>query len=226
MKHRHDTLCRAYEAHRQRIAVEAERTYCSHVCTAGVIVIGDDVDTIKLRAAIQSDASAIGALHVGAGRETYPGILPDEMLAELSVATRAMMWSNVLGDLEAFNAASVVVAKEGGDLVGFGSCARQRNRALAEKGFSGEIGAIYVLRSHQHQGIGRALMSALCRQLLAAGHIAVSLWVLRENIPARAFYDGLGGEIIGEKMDEPPDGTLVELAYGWSDLSGLIRLLS
>jgi ribosomal protein S18 acetylase RimI-like enzyme len=106
-------------------------------------------------------------------------------------------------------------------IVGFGACGRQRDERLAASGYGGEIGALYILRAHQHRGIGRALMAALARALAELGHDAASLWVLRENAPARAFYEALGGEIVGEKSDASPGGTLVELAYGWRDLSRL-----
>ncbi len=46
------------------------------------------------RPANVADADAIGALHVAAWRETYTGILPDEMLAALSVEARRTMWQS------------------------------------------------------------------------------------------------------------------------------------
>ncbi|CAN5345369.1 GNAT family N-acetyltransferase [soil metagenome] len=177
---------------------------------------------IRLRAAILNDAAALGAMHVASWRETYRGILPDEMLADLSVDSRTAMWTTILGNRDAFGDTAVLVAQDSDDIVGFGSCGRQRDVGLADAGFGGEIGAIYVQRSHQHRGIGRAIMSAMAQALSALGQDAASLWVLRENFPARAFYEGLGGEIVGEKSDELPNVTLVELAYGWRDLAALV----
>ncbi|MFT3977589.1 MAG: hypothetical protein QM688_10815 [Sphingomonas bacterium] len=58
--------------------------------------------------------------------------------------------------------------------------------------------------------------------MIAFGHTAACLWVLRENDSARAFYDALGGLIVGEKAEEQAGGTLTEIAYGWRDISGLI----
>jgi len=179
------------------------------------------VAAIKLREANRADASIIGALHVASWRETYEGILPDETLAGLSVEARTAMWSTVLGDPD--EGTYVLVAEEGGNVVGFGSCGRQRDEALADAGFSGEIGTVYVLRSSQNRGAGRLLMAAMAEAMSSRGHMAASLWVLRENARARAFYEYLGGEMIGEKKDEQPEATLVEVAYGWRDLSRLTR---
>jgi hypothetical protein len=47
--------------------------------------------------------------------------------------------------------------------------------------------------------------------------------VLRENIPARTFYETLGGVRAGEKVAEQSGVTMSELAYGWSDLRRLVR---
>lgn len=176
---------------------------------------------VTLRKAIQADAKAIGALHVASWHETYTGIIPGETLAGLSVDARTAMWREILGAPDAFGCAAVVVAEDDGQLVGFGSCGQQRDDALIHKGFSGEFGAIYVLRSHQGRGIGRSIIAVMSNALSAGGHTAASLWVLRRNAPARAFYEKLGGIVVGEKTDERPDATLVEDAYGWHDLSSL-----
>jgi ribosomal protein S18 acetylase RimI-like enzyme len=181
------------------------------------------VDAIRFRAAIPGDGPALGAMHVASWRETYIGILPDELLASLSVDARAEMWTKILCDPEAYAGTEVYVAEDRERLVAFGSCGRQRDEALAGSGFSGEIGAVYVLRSHQHRGIGRSIMSLMANALLESGHRAATLWVLRENLIARKFYESLGGTIAGEQKEERPDATLFEVAYGWSDLSALVR---
>ncbi len=176
---------------------------------------------ITLREGTVEDAPALGALHVASWRETYAGLLPDAMLAELSVATRATMWADILSNPAASGGMVVFVAEADDRLVGFGCCSAQRDQDLAAAGFSGEIGAIYILRAHQGGRVGRAIMAALSRALADMGHFAASLWVLRDNAAARSFYERLGGGIIGERTEVEPEATLVELAYGWRDLSRL-----
>ena len=147
-------------------------------------------------------AAAPAALHVACWQEIYAGILPTKMLTEMSVDVRAAMWSGILDDPVTFGSTAVHVAEDEGRMIGFGACGRQRDKALADAGFTGEFGAIYVLRSDQECGVGRSLMSAMARSLLASGHMTACLWVLRENDSARAFHDTLGGRIVGEKADE------------------------
>jgi len=178
---------------------------------------------ISFRQAAPGDAAALGALHVTSWRETYAGILPDHVLDGLSVEARSAMWTEILNDPPAFGGAAVFVAESGGEIVGFGSCSGQRDEALKEKGFAGEIGAIYVLRSHQRAGAGSSLMSLLAQKLLAQGRSSASLWVLRENAGARAFYERLGGALVGERNEEQAGAMLCEIAYGWGEVSRLVR---
>ena len=176
---------------------------------------------MALRKATQADAAAIGTVHVASWRETYTGMVPEEMLAGLSVDARTGMWRKILDASDESGCAAVFVVEDGGRVIGFGSCGQQREDAWAEAGFSGEFSAIYVLRSHQRRGVGRLLIAAMSKELSALGHTAASLWVLRQNEPARAFYERLGGIIVDERIDEQPDATLVEDAYGWRNLSSL-----
>ena len=179
------------------------------------------MDPIGFREARPADAAALGRLHVDSWRESYAGLVPDRMLDDLSAEARAAMWGSVLADPAAFGGTAVYVAESGGAMVGFGACGGQRDEALKAAGFGGEFGAIYVLRSHQRAGAGRRLMGLMSRRLLDRGLSGAALWVLRENLAARRFYERLGGAVVGEKSDPEPGATLVELAYGWADLSPL-----
>ena len=174
---------------------------------------------ISCREGKLSDAWAIGRLHVDSWRETYAGLLPDELLDSLSVEARSAMWSSVLGEPDGSRQTAVFVAESGGEIVGFGACGGQRDEGLRNRGFIAEIGALYVRKSNQGAGIGRCLMGHLARKLLEQGRAAASLWVLRENISARRFYERMGGTRVGERVGEQGGATLYEVAYGWSDLA-------
>ena len=177
------------------------------------------MEKFSLREARSVDAAALGALHVASWRETYPGLLPDQMLARLSPEARAAMWLSVLDDPAAFDGTRVFVAESGGAIVGFGACSRQRDATLEALGFDGEIGAIYILQARQRTGLGRALMRMMALRLRDEGRRAASLWVLRGNTTARAFYERLGAAVIAEKKGHGR----TEVAYGWSDLLPLTR---
>jgi ribosomal protein S18 acetylase RimI-like enzyme len=75
-----------------------------------------------------------------------------------------------------------------------------------------------VLTACQRQGIGRELTQTVARRLAADGFKAMILWVLKDNLKARAFYEAMGGVLAGEKDITIGATNLVEVAYGWSDL--------
>lgn len=156
-------------------------------------------------------------VHIDSWRETYPGLLPDQLLARLSVAGEAIRWQRMLDRPRALGETVAFVADQQGAIVGYGSCGEQRTQVLHNRGFTGEIAELYVLSCAQRQGAGTGLMNAMGGVLLTRGHRAVSLWVLDKNRVARRFYESLGGTPIAEK-----GASVVEVAYGWPDLRRLI----
>ena len=60
----------------------------------------------SIRTATVADAPVIGFVHVEAWRESYVGIVPDHVLADLSVDRRAAMWGRILSDPSAPNASA------------------------------------------------------------------------------------------------------------------------
>jgi GNAT superfamily N-acetyltransferase len=152
-------------------------------------------------------------VHITSWRETYPDMLPKPMLARMSIANEAIRWQRMLDRPRAWGGAISFVADRNGLVVGHGSCSEQRSRLLRERGFTGEINELYVLRSAQRLGAGSGLIKAMADALLERGHQAMSLWVLEQNKAARQFYEGLGGVAIAEKR-----AGLIEVAYCWPDL--------
>jgi ribosomal protein S18 acetylase RimI-like enzyme len=190
---------------------------------------------VAIRRALASDAAAIAAVHVAAWQESYPGLMPERVLNRLSVQDRTERWHRILTVPDpAMESAVFVGAGLDQALVGFGSCGRQRSPELVAAGFQGEFSALYVLAAHHGKGVGRRLMAALARDLRERGLQGGALWVLRDNLRARRFYEGLGGEVVGRKVETVDahlrgeqakaqgDGELHEVAYGWRDLDVLV----
>ncbi len=171
-----------------------------------------------VRAASIEDAERIAEIHVACWHETYRGLLPDRLLDQMTVADRAEMWRGVFAAFEAGAFGQCAVLELDGEAVGFAGYCGQRDEALKPKGFGGEISAIYVRRACQGQGAGRLLMRWCAEALLSADAQSAALWALRENAPARAFYERLGGELCGEKQEVRDGAVLHSVAYGWPDL--------
>lgn len=169
---------------------------------------------VLLRRAGPADADALGQAHVAAWREAYAGLIPDEVLAALNPQQRAAMWRNAMAQ-----ETTVRLAERCDAIVGFASCNAQLDPSLP---FSGEIQAIYVLRTAQRRGVGRSLMSAMARDLLARGHGSALLWVMEDNAPARQFYEALGGQAVARRQQQRQGYSTIGVAYGWPDLQALL----
>jgi ribosomal protein S18 acetylase RimI-like enzyme len=150
-------------------------------------------------------------------------MVPESMLVALSVEGRASMWEQVMRAPASPASTVVYLAELDGKLAGFGSCGAQRTENLKAKGFGGEISAIYVLRAFQRKGIGVRLLRAMASDLVYRSFEAASLWVLRDNLVARRFYERNGAQVVGQREDLRNDAVLVEVAYGWTDLGQLNR---
>ena len=167
--------------------------------------------SLIVRAATNDDVLAMAQVHIASWRETYPGLLPEPMLARLSIASEAIRRQRMLDRPSALAWALAFVAEHQGEVVAYGSCNNQRTGPIYVRGFTGEVSELYVLRKAQRQGAGSLLMAAMARALLERGHRGFALWVLEQNAPARRFYERLGGTLIGERHSGPD-----EVAYGWS----------
>ena len=167
-----------------------------------------------IRRAVLGDAAALAQVHDATWRETYVGLMSEEMLDALTADARTEAWERILSGRSNY-LATTYVADRSGHLAAFGSCGEQRDAAFREAGYAGEIAAVYVLKSDQRRGLGTRLMQTMMADLRARGMTAFTLWMPRENIPARSLYESLGGQLIGQRTLVQGRGALAEVAYGW-----------
>jgi ribosomal protein S18 acetylase RimI-like enzyme len=170
----------------------------------------------SIRRAEQTDAQALAQVHETTWRETYAGLMSQQMLDALTADARAAAWSRILSG-EAGGLATVYVAERDGRFVAFSSCGPQTDQALADAGYAGEFTSVYVLKSDQRQGLGTKLMRTMMRDLADRDLVGFTLWVPRENIPARSLYEQLGGKLIGQRESPQAQAKLTEVAYAWAD---------
>lgn len=180
---------------------------------------------IRIRRASRHDAAAIGRVHVETWQATYAGILPDAMLVAMSDVRQSAWWSQLLKDPGEARGIFVADDKDMG-VVGFGSCGPVRDLPEGLDGREikvGEVYTLYVEPDFQNLGLGRKLLDALFRQLKADRCDTAILWMLAQN-SARFFYEGLGGEPAGERVDTMGGTDVDEVAYVWRTLGApLIR---
>ena len=176
-----------------------------------------------IRAAKPDDAATIAQIHVASWRESYAALMPAETLQNLDVEERARRWREIIATAPASGAVFLLEFPEEGP-AGFASCGAQRSDRLAALGYPGEFEALYVLERGRRRGGGRALMRAMARHLLAQGWDAASVWVFRDNPPARRFYEALGGVATGIDGTWATLGlTLPDTSYGWREIARLAK---
>jgi ribosomal protein S18 acetylase RimI-like enzyme len=174
---------------------------------------------MRVRVASVEDAPGIARVHVDTWRTAYRGILPADFLNALSYEARTQRWCENLARAGPPQF-TLVAEDDDGALVGFAGGGSERD---GMPGYDGEIYAVYVLNRHQRLGIGRQLMAVSARHLMDQGFGAAMLWALEANGRARAFYEALGGQLIGRKTKDIADTPQIEVAYGWPDLTMLIN---
>ena len=168
--------------------------------------------TILVREAVEADVEAIARVHVQGWRESYKDFLSPEALAGLSVEERVRMWQDAFARPNP--RARLLVAETGdGEMVGFACGGPIRREGAETLGTEAEIFAIYLLDKVKRQGVGRGLMRGVLDHLAAQGFRSAGLWVLKENIPARRFYEALGGTPGAEQSFDLRGQTVAEIAY-------------
>ena len=167
---------------------------------------------MMVRPALPGDAAAVGRVHVEAWRSAYAGLLPTEALVGMSAARHAGQVRHLIQQ-----GVSVLVAEEGGMVVGFCTAGRPRTPGLAD----GEIETLYVLDDWREHGAGRALLRAAAAALAERGCRSLFLWVLERN-PSRFFYQRLGGRAAQRGTAYVSGQPFAQMAYVWDPIGSLL----
>jgi ribosomal protein S18 acetylase RimI-like enzyme len=139
-----------------------------------------------IRQARVEDARAIAAIHVHSWQVAYQGIVPSAFLGSLSVEQRENVWRQNLEQ----GTSETWVAEEGSQVLGWINAAWSRDSDAVPT--TGEIWAIYVDPPYWRRGVGRHLWREAEGHLDASGFSELTLWVLKENRHAIAFYESIG----------------------------------
>jgi len=168
---------------------------------------------MRIREATLDDAPGLARVHVDTWRTAYPGIIPAAHLAGLSYERSEARWHDHLTGMDGRR--FTYVAEEAGRVIGLASGGPERDGL---SGYDGELYGLYVLAEYQRHGVGRALLQVVAQHLATGGFKAMVIWVLKENVKARAFYEALGGVLVEEKAITIGGAELIDIAYGWPDI--------
>jgi glyoxylase I family protein len=163
-----------------------------------------------VRRAADADRAAIAAIHAQSWRDSYGGILPDAFLGEEIGGVMAARWAEQpVGEADA-----VLVAEEGGSLLGF---------VAAWDGESAYIDNLHVRAEARSRGAGRRLLAETARHFLARGRRGAHLHVVATNHRARALYLALGGVAAGLVEKNLYGTPVMNERIVWDDLTLLLE---
>jgi GNAT superfamily N-acetyltransferase len=167
---------------------------------------------VDVRDARVEDAAAVARVHVDSWKTAYQGLLPEEVLRQLSYQERTSKWAAILGSPRPGEFTLVAVGDQG-EIVGFASGGPERQRL---PDYQAELYALYVLHSHRGQGIGTWLLGDAVARFREAGVNGMVVWVLADN-PHRRFYAKTGGQPCAQGQHTIGGRDYATVAYGWKD---------
>ena len=143
----------------------------------------------------------LARINVQGWAETYPGLLPEAEIACRTYDRRLAQWTSQIASQKS----RIYVIPD----IGFAQIGPQGSPHWAELGYSEELFALYLLRSAQGQGHGRALLDA------ARSAASCTVLVLDGNHRACRFYEKSGAELLKTYDDTVFNTVIKERVYGW-----------
>ena len=140
----------------------------------------------EVRFATKKEAAEVANLHLIASRAAYAGQVPEAHWDATPMAKRVSYWKEAIE----YGEPQVIVALEGGSIVGF--VGFDRSRDPKSKNTTGEIWAIYAAPDRIGQGIGLALWDAAREGLQDEDCTDVTVWLPLLHEQTLGFHDLAG----------------------------------
>ena len=162
---------------------------------------------IIFRSMLPEDAYEFSACNISSWRSAYKGIVPDEVLDNLSLEARAEKNKQYLNEKKENPYYCAVYDKK---IIGNLVINKSRDE---DKPNTGEIIAFYLIEEFWGKGYGRKMMDYAIETLKNMGYNEIILWVLEENHRARKFYEKCGFVFDGTKKEIIIGKPLIEIRY-------------
>lgn len=160
-----------------------------------------------IRKATEQDRMTLGKIYCLSWREAYKNIVPDEYLNSLTDERCAPPPNKI-------NSKDTLVIEDNGTIVGLARFGEARDKGCEN---TGELWSIYILPDFWMKGFGQLLFSSVVKELEKSGYIKFYLWVLKNNLRARRFYEKMGMRNTNiEQMINIGGEDIVEIKYEFS----------
>ena len=149
-----------------------------------------DMEDTIIRRMKPEDAEAVTDVLIDTWKTAYRGIVSDDVLdhqdREMLIGRRRRQYKDY------------IVAEVNGRVVGYCWYVNDNSFSKELSDIDCEIVAIYVLPEIARKGVGRKMFSYAVEDLRKQNREKMVIWCLKENNTGRAFYERMGGKIIGE----------------------------
>jgi ribosomal protein S18 acetylase RimI-like enzyme len=168
---------------------------------------------LRIRKMTEADIEAVATVRVHGWQFAYAGLMPQPYLDAMSAEDNAARLREDIA--RGRGSVENIVAEGNGAVVGW-ACTGPCRDEDAGSG-DGELYALYVLPEHLSTGVGRALLEEAVAQAASRGWPRLRLWVLKDNVRARRFYEIAGFEPDGGEESFEVGGVRVpEVRYALS----------
>ncbi len=180
---------------------------------------------MRIREAELRDAAAMARVSVESYRAAHRDQIPEKSLMQFTYEESERNWARTireLGEAEERQEYIYVAESDEGLIIGVAMGGPEGSHHPL---YTGEIYFLYLLPEYHRRGIGRLLTMRIVERLVEQEMHALLIRVLKANIPARRFYEALGGHLVPdvEEQFEERGAVLIQVAYGWRDVSVLLR---
>lgn len=183
---------------------------------------------MKIRPAQAADAPVMARVIIDTFLETNRGLMSEAAWQrrkdEWTYDVSARYWLEVIEAIKHGDVPMMclfVAEDERGDVVGFAyGCPSSDELENGEdcQVVIGEVDVLYVRKSHQRQGYGRALAQATALYLARRGMKKLHICTPDNSVDSRRFYEKLGGQVVKTRDDFEDEEKIVLVVYEWADI--------
>lgn len=146
---------------------------------------------VHIRKVKQGDADTLAYIQTESWKAAFKGIVDDKMLEKCTNIDKArIMYQRLLDENEGNGYLLSVDGKP--HCIAYWD--KARDLELASKA---ELICIHSLPNNWHKGFGSKMMDMVLEDIKSSGYSEVVLWVFRDNLRARAFYEKNGFVLSG-----------------------------
>lgn len=151
------------------------------------------MENIIIRNIKKEDIPQVVDIQILGWQTAYKGIIDDSYLNSMNREERIELRN------KDFDQGGFIVAESNNEIVGFSRYVNNNFFSPKTPEVDCELTALYTKPNLKGCGIGTKMFQYVLNEFKKQNKTKMIIWCLKENYPARKFYEKMGGKIIGEK---------------------------